>query len=238
MNRDRHHHDLDDDQAERVDPVQARLAFDAAVDQLCAPGVATITRDDGFTERALIPCLLDQLVQATEPGGERTGATGTGSRPPASLNAVAVVAEIGTEMRRQLAAHGHHLFDPGPRYALSKQVRLWASHAEHWQLEDPDCLAHTADQAQRWVTAARAVVEPPPRYRLRGHTCPTCRENTVLVWSDTEADWVRQPALWIDTDHAEAACAACETRWPLDTWERLGQLLGQQCTTVLALDCE
>ncbi|MBM7771752.1 hypothetical protein JOD54_001956 [Actinokineospora baliensis] len=235
MNHTLHDHD---DQMEIVDPVQARLAFDAAVDQLCAPGIGTITRENGTRERALIPCLLDQLVQATEPGSERTGATGTGSRPPASLNALELVAEIGTEMRRQLAAHGHHPRHHRPTYALSNQVRLWSSHAEHWQLEDPDYLAHAADQTQRWVTAARAIVEPQPRYRLRGRACPTCRETTVLIWSDTEADWVRQPALWIDTDRIEAACAACDMRWPLDHWERLGQLLDQQRKPVLALDCE
>lgn len=230
---------LDHDQApQRADPVMARLAFDAAVDQLTAPGVATITRESGEQERGLTPCLLDQLVQATQPGGERSGSSSPGSRPPASMNALAVVAEIGTEMRGALAALGHEVFGPGPRYPLSQQVRLWAGHAEHWQHENLDYLTYAATQAERWVTAARAVLEPAPRYRLRGHACPICRETTILVWSDVETDWVRQPALSIDTDRVEAVCGSCDTRWGLDVWAQLGAILDTQRKETLALDCE
>lgn len=232
-------HALDHDQEQRrVDPVMLRLAFDTAVDELTAPGVATITRESGEQERALSPCLLDQLVQATQPGGERSGSSSPGSRPPASMNALAVVAEIGTEMRGALAALGHDLFGPGPRHPLSTQVRLWAAHAEHWQYADLDYLAYAADQTQRWVTAARAVLEPAPHYRLRGHACPVCRETTVLVWSDIEGEWVRQTALWIDTDRVEAVCAACDTRWGLDVWAQLGAILDTQRQETLGLDCE
>ncbi|CRK55456.1 Phage protein [Alloactinosynnema sp. L-07] len=223
-----------------VDPVAARLAFDAAVDQLTSPGVGTITRESGAVERAVAPCLLDQLVEATRPGGDRGGAGGgtTGSRPPAALNALAVVADIGTEMRSALAALGHNVFGPGPRTRLSTQVHTWASHAEHWQLHDVDYLAYAATRAQHWADAARAVLDPPPRYRLRGNACPVCRETTVLVWSTEEADWVRQAALFIDPDRAEAVCAACDTRWGLDTWTHLGALIAQQQKEVLAIDCE
>ncbi|SDC25198.1 DUF7341 domain-containing protein [Actinokineospora iranica] len=221
-----------------VDPVAARLMFDAAVDQLTAPGVQTITRDDGTGERGLVPCLLDQLAAATRPGSERTGGTASGSRPPASMNALAVVAEIGTTMRHALAALGHDLFGPAPKTALSTQVRLWASHAEHWQHHDPDYLHHAATETQRWVTAARAVIEPEPRYRLRGHACPVCAETTVHVWSDVESDWVRQPALSIDTDRVEAVCGACATTWGLDVWAQLGRILHTQHQETLHLDCE
>lgn len=236
---DRHHGQEQEDAPARVDPVTLRLAFDVAVDQLTAPGVHTITRENGSTDRAVSACLLDQLVAATQPGGERVGGgTGPGSRPPASLNALTVVAEIGTEMRRQITALGYHIFGPGPRWRLSRQVRLWASHAEQWQFADVDYLAHAAEQTQRWVTAARGVLEPEPRYRLRGHACPVCRETTVLVWSDVEAEWVRQAALSIDTDRVEAVCAACDTRWTLDHWAQLGRTLEDQRRETLAVDCE
>lgn len=222
----------------RRDPIAARLAFDAAVDQLTQPGMAVIERDGGRVERGLTPCLLDQLVQATAPGGERSGSSNPGSRPPASMNALAVVAEIGSEMRRALAALGHNLFGPGPRGSLAGQVRLWANYAEGWQFEDPDYLEHAAAQTEGWVSAARAVLEPRPRYRLRGLACPVCNEATALVWSDVENEYVRQAALSIDTDRIEAVCQVCDSRWGLDAWEQLGRALQAQQEEAGGYDCE
>lgn len=221
-----------------VDPVMLRLAFDAAVDQLTKPGLHIVSRDNGHLDHATSPCMLDQLQAATEPGHERTGGTSPGSRPPASLNALTLVAEISQALRVALAALGHDLFGPGQRTTLTRQVRLWASHAEQWQLEDADYLAYAAREAEHWVAAGRAILDPAPIYRLRGHACPTCRHSTVLAWSVTEQEWLRQPALSIDTDRAEAVCAACDSRWGLDFWAQLGQLLEQQQAETLALDCE
>ncbi|MGH3861633.1 DUF7340 domain-containing protein, partial [Actinokineospora sp.] len=85
---------------------------------------------------------------------------------------------------------------------------------------------------------ARAVLEPQPHYRLRGHACPVCRETTILVWSEVETEWVRQPALTIDTDRVDAVCGACGTRWGLDVWAQLGAILDNQHKETLALDCE
>lgn len=228
---------LDTDHAP-VDPVMTRLAFDAAIDQLTQPALATVTRDNGTRERAATPCLLDQLTQATRPGTERSGSSAPGSRPPASMNALTVVAEIGTEMRQALAALGHQVFGPAPRAPLSAQVRLWASYGEHWQHEDPDYLVYATRQAEQWVRAARAVLEPAPRYRLRGHACPTCGSSTVWVWSEVEEQYVRQAALGIDTDRVEAVCAACDDRWGLDVWTQLGRVLEAQQRETLGLDCE
>ncbi|MFD8494240.1 hypothetical protein [Amycolatopsis sp. NPDC059657] len=221
-----------------IDPVMTRLAFDAAIDQLTQPAQVTVTRDDGTLENAATPCLLDQLVQATEPGTERSGTSAPGSRPPASLNALELVAQISQAMRTALAALGRDLFGTSRRERLAGQVRVWASYAEQWQFDDPDYLVFAAREAERWVAAGRAVLDPPPRFRLRGHACPTCGHTTVLVWSEIDDEWVRQPALGINTERVDVVCAACETRWSADTWERLGQVLRAQQRETLALDCE
>ncbi|MER6665706.1 hypothetical protein ABT256_14280 [Amycolatopsis japonica] len=222
----------------QADPLAARLAFDAAIDQLIQPNMHTLLRDSGAVERALAPCLIDQLVTATQPGTERTGGSARGSRPPASLNALALVAEISQTLRAALAALGHDLFGTGARPSLTGQLRLWASHAGSWQLEDVDYLAYAAQEAERWVTAGRSVLNPAPAYRLRGHACPTCRHTTVLVWSDTEQEWLRRPALSVDTDRVETVCAACDSRWGLEHWAQLGKVLDSQRAETLALDCE
>ncbi|WP_206793974.1 hypothetical protein [Amycolatopsis sp. MtRt-6] len=227
-----------DETVRQVDPVMTRLAFDAAVDQLTQPGLHVVSRDGGRQDHAVAPCLLDQLQAATQPGTERTGGSARGSRPPASLNALTLVAEIGQTLRVALAALGHSQLSPAPRGTLSGQVRLWASYAEQWQLDDVDYLAYATREAEHWVAAGRAILDPAPTYRLRGHACPTCGHATVLSWSVTEQEWLRQAALSIDTDRAEAVCAACDSRWGLDFWTQLGQLLEQQQAETLALDCE
>ena len=222
----------------RVDPVMTRLAFEAAVDQLTQPSVTTIRRENGGVERARVPCLLDQLVEATQPGSERSGSSAPGSRPPAALNALALVAEIGQAVRWALSALGHDLFGPGGRVRLAGQVRLWASYGETWQHDDPDYLAYAAGEAERWVAGIRAILDPAPRYFLRGHACPTCGESSVPLWSDAEGDYLRQPALGIDTDRVEAVCAACDSRWGLDVWGQLARTLDAQHTEKFGLDCE
>jgi hypothetical protein len=58
------------------------------------------------------------------------------------------------------------------------------------------------------------------------------------VWSDTEQEWLRRPALSVDTDRIETVCAACDSRWGLEHWAYLGQILDSQQAETLALDCE
>lgn len=208
-----------------VDAEQAlrlRIAFDAAIDQLTQPAAV-----DG---RGLVPCLLDQLTDALVPGSEHTGKTTTASRPPVSMDALALATDIGVEMRQALAV----LAEPVPA-RLSAQVRTWAAHAEQWQHDFPDYLTYATDRAEHWVGSIRALLEPPRRYPLRGFACPDCWHTTVEVWSEVEEAPVRRPALAIDAHCAEATCAVCAARWDLDQWEQLAATLRQQQHDTLAL---
>ncbi|MGI8310695.1 DUF7341 domain-containing protein [Saccharopolyspora hattusasensis] len=196
--------------------LRQRIAFDAAIDQLTRPVLAQ--------DQAIVPSLLDQLADAVQPGSEHTGKTATGSRPPAAMDALALAADIGVEMRQALAVLGEHV-PPAP----VDQVRAWAAHAERWQHEAPDYLTYATDRAGYWVHAIRTLLDPPRRYPLRGHACPSCWETTVSVWSDSNDEApLRRTALTIDVQRAEATCGACEATWPLDQWQQLAALLLQQ----------
>ncbi|MBP2320466.1 hypothetical protein JOF56_000851 [Kibdelosporangium banguiense] len=203
----------------------ARLAWEVAVDQLVQPGQERIRREDGTEEIAEVLCLLDQVDEAVMPGMENTGGYGGGSKPPASLNALALLAEIATEVRACCRSHDHEAFETIP-----DQVRAWVAHAADWQHSYPEYVVWAADRAARWVTQARLLLNPPPRFVLRGKACPVCDVDTVLVWSDEESDFVRRPALAIDPDRIEAVCANCGQIWGLEIWAQLAATLDRQLT--------
>jgi hypothetical protein len=203
----------------------ARLAWEVAVDQLVRPGQERIRREDGTKEIAEVLCLLDQVAEAVMPSMENTGGHGGGSKPPASLNALALLAEIRTEVRQCCRGHGEY----HPAYEqITDQVRVWGGHAEDWQHTYPGYVIRAADQASRWVTQARLLLNPPPRFVLRGKACPVCDVDTVLVWSGEESDFVRRPALSIDPDRIEAVCAHCGQTWGLEIWAQLAATLDRQ----------
>ena len=203
----------------------ARLAWEVAVDQLVRPGLFVLHRQDDGQEVAEILPLLAQVHEAVTPGSKRAGATGKlGSRPPASLGALELLAEIRHEVRRACVGHRH----PYRTGSLSEVVQTWGQHAEDWQHTEPDYVLWAADIANGWVRSARLLLDPLPRYPLRGRACPACGVATVQVWSDEEMDFLRRPALSIDPEEVEAVCAGCGQRWPLDVWAQLAQTLDDQ----------
>lgn len=204
----------------------ARLAWEVAVDQLVRPGLFVLHRQDDGQEVAEVLPLLAQVQEAVTPGSKRAGATGKlGSRPPASLGALELLAEIRHEIRRACLGHRHDYRDPADLLELAD---TWGAHADEWQHEAPDYVLWAADRANEWVRAARLLLDPVPRYPLRGRACPACGVATVQVWSDDEADFIRRPALSIDPEQVEAVCGGCWQRWPLDVWAQLAQTLDDQ----------
>jgi hypothetical protein len=197
--------------------------WEICVDQLVQPGRARIVRDTGAVEFAEVLPLLTQVTEAVRPGLESTGGRAPGSRPPASLGALSLLADIRMQLGRCCAGHDH------PRPAdLAGMLRQWVAHAGDWQTDAPESVFWAAAVAEGWVREARQLLDPPPKLTLRGRVCPVCRASTVEAWSEDDCDFVRRPALSIDAQHAEAVCGACAQRWPLDAWDRLATLIAEQ----------
>jgi hypothetical protein len=201
----------------------ARLVWEISVDQLVQPGRARIVRDNGSVEFGEVLPLLTQVAEAVRPGLESTGGRAPGSRPPASLGALSLLADIRTQLGQCCRSCDH----PRPRH-LAGRLREWAAHAEHWQLDAPESVFWAASVAEGWVREARQLLDPPPKLALRGRACPVCRASSVEVWSEEQCDFVRRPALSIDAGRAEAVCGACVQRWPLDAWARLAKAIAEQ----------
>lgn len=210
----------------RDEAATARLGWEVAVDQLVQPGQAVITREGGGTELATVHSLLDQVTHAVMPGNEHNAKiTGSASRPPASLGAVGLLAEIRQELRRCCRPHDH-----AQPELLADRLKWWVEHAEDWQHSYPDYVVWAADLATDWVRQARHLLDPPPRFTLRGRACPVCRTSTIQVWSDEEGDYVRRPALAIDPERVEAVCGECGQCWGLDVWAQLAAAMDTALT--------
>lgn len=210
-----------------------RISFDTAVDQLTQPLTVRVDRDGGQVEAGRVPCLLDQLADAVQLGGEATGGRGFGSRPPAALNALEAIAEITAHLRPALARLG--IPETGGR--LAGHVLSWAAFAGQWQHEAPGYLAYAAGLAERWVALARSVVEPSPAMAIR-MPCPACGVAVVLVHTDSDPDPVRRPALSVHTGRDAVTCLACESCWGYDMWGQLAALLDQQRRETLCVATE
>ncbi|TCO47322.1 DUF7341 domain-containing protein [Actinocrispum wychmicini] len=209
----------------RDEAAAARLEWEVAVDQLVQPGQVLITRENGTREYAAVHSLLDQVAGAVMPGHEHNAkVSGGGSRPPGSLGAVSLLAEIRQEVTRACLGHEDH----GQPEAVADRLRLWVGHAEAWQHQYPDYVVWAAATVSDWVRQARRLLDPPPRVGLRGRACPVCTARTVRVWSDDEGDFVRQPALAIDPERVQVVCADCGRCWGLEMWTQLAATLDRQ----------
>lgn len=189
----------------------AILALDTAVDQLTVGESVRIELDDGETTTASLASLLMQLEDAVHTNSGNGGGGGeAGSRPPMWLDPVSLFGEIDAEVGRYRRA------DTTTRAA---RVRAWAG-AMHAKSEGE--LADAAGLAERWVSAARGLLNPNPPIPLRGWTCPQC------LWSFTEQDddlgeRVRRPILEVDMNTGAARCISeeCGARWEFTHLELL-----------------
>lgn len=176
------------------------LALDAAVDQLTCGESVRIDLDGGETTTAGLPSLLGQLEDAVYTNsGDGGGGGKPGSRPPMWIDPISFFGEIDEIVR------GFR------RPTRVDRVRAWAAWA-HGLSEGPLCDA--METAERWVSAARGLLNPNPPIPLRGWTCPQCR------WAFTEqvddfGERVRRPILELDQRTGAARCLSedCGARW-------------------------
>lgn len=178
----------------------AILALDTAVDQLTVGESVRIELDGGESTTAALASLLVQLEDAVHTNSGNGGGSGKpGSRPPMWLDPVSLFGEIDTVVGRFR------------RDTLTGRVRAWAA-AMHAKTEGE--LSDAAGQAERWVSAARGLLNPNPPIALRGWACPQCR------WAFTEqvddfGERVRRPILEVDMNTGAARCLSeeCGARW-------------------------
>lgn len=203
-----------------------QLDLEHAVDTLTLPVRQRIERDTGEQQWAEVPALVEQLEQAIESSSGAASKFSPRSKPPLYLDAVVMRQDIDEHLR---------LFKD--RTTRAGRMRAWSAAAGDLKATDPDGLIYCAEKAAHWVSGIRGLLDPKPRFRMRGQACPECGTVRVLDNHDTDNDeqtW--RPALEIDTDRGVCRCVAhgCRAEWAPEFWPHLAAVLEQQQHETLA----
>lgn len=158
-------------------------------------------------QHAVLPSLLDQLVDAVE----STGGSGSASRGVHRSPLNAAASELITDIARTISCRH---FDNHRSICL----RDWAG--------DFDRDLADAEHAERWVTDARAIIEP-ARYTEAKAPCPICHTRRVRVIENGEP--VIKAAIQVNLTRGHATCIApgCTGRWDRAHFKLLAGILEQ-----------
>lgn len=156
------------------------------------------------TTSAVLPSLLEQLIDAVH----STNGAGNGSRGVhrSPLNSTAV--ELLAAIRTQVADRD------GP---LDAALRKWIP-------ADPD---HAVEHAERWVHEARALLYP-ARWTEAKRACPVCGNRHVWITDDGQR--IRKAAIQVNLTERYAACIepSCDGWWPRERFELLAAALEEE----------
>lgn len=201
---------------------KARETLRAAADELTSAVTHLIERDDGSTTHVVTPAPLE-LIARELTGSGRDGSFAPKSRPPVWLDALSLLEEID------------HATGAAPARRC-EEVSSWAYAASS---ADGAAVVDTAEQVARWRDQVRELLDPSPRFQLRGQACPRC--GAVKVWQRVDRDngeAYARPALGIDAERGVCVCAACGASWDYELFDHLRQVLEQQRAEVLAVGPE
>lgn len=193
----------------------ARTALREHIDDLTTVEHHKIDTDEGDVRHATTPPLLDQIAAEIAGNSQNAGPNAWSSKPPLWLDGSALLIEIAEHVGRFNEAS-----------ELVGRVRKWGA----------ECASGTgatvidaAEIAGGWVGAARQLLNPKPRVRFAGQSCPRC--GAERVWDrhdrDNHENYAR-PALEIDPERGACVCRACGAEWSPDLWEHLAMVLEQQ----------
>jgi hypothetical protein len=199
----------------------AQKQLHAAVDALTLPIDQALPDPDPWqTPRVKLPCLLDQLADATQSSSSRGGASRNRHSAPLALDVVILLAEIDRALYRGLAGTKT---TPRGRPAL---MRAWAARSGHWRANGPAYLVYAASLATQWLDKTRAILAAHPATREPyGAPCPHCHATTVFVVSPEGDQRVQRSALYLDTEQVSVTCRACGDGWPTNHLNFLAAVL-------------
>lgn len=195
----------------------AQKELRAAVDALTLP-VDQIVEDHPLVK---LPCLLDQLAEATESSSSRGGAARSRQSAPLALDVVILLAQIDRVLYKGLP--GTVKTTPRTRPAL---VRSWAAQSGNWRANAPVYLVYAAGIASQWLMTTKAILSPHPATREPyGAACPHCGATTVFVALPEGDTRVQRSALYLDTSRVAVICRACGDSWDTDHLNFLSAVL-------------
>lgn len=168
---------------------------------------------------AIVPSLLDQLAQATEPTAGRDFVAGGMYRSPAHLDVLGLLSEIDAETSAALRAGGYQgRLDFGRRWRV--QAWFWTArrHPGYQEL----ALGH----ARRWVSRGELILTPDPQtIETRAQPCPVCGARTAMVFSEEHGEKIQRASLYLDKTTMTVYCRVCRAEWGMALWGLLCKIL-------------
>lgn len=201
---------------------RARAELREQVDDLTTIGHHKWLLEDGTMKHATTPPLLAQIAAEVAGNSQNQGGNSWRSKPPLWFDGSMLLADVDRW------AGG---YDGDTR---EQQVRAWCNDVA--SNGAPIDIVDARDVTRSWVGGCKALLDPKPKFRLRGQACPNCGNSKVWDRTDEDNDENHaRPALEIDTERGVCVCLACDEEWAPAMWEHLRMVLEQQQHETLAV---
>lgn len=170
--------------------------------------VRHIDNETGQTSYPQEIALFEQLRTEIGSSSRRGGKSGSGSRSPVALAAVALWSEIQESLNTSyISITGAD----SPELQPESKLETWASAAQ-----DYDTLARCVETTSRWIAEIRELINPEPSIELVGQ-CPACGNSHAFTEQDGET--IRNTALSANVYGAN--CRSCDAHWEPSQFEDL-----------------
>lgn len=152
--------------------------------------------------------LFEQIRTEIGSSSRRGGKSGSGSRSPVALAAVALWSEIQESLNTSYIAN---MGADKPELRPEMKLESWVSFAE-----DPETIARCVETTGRWIAEIRELINPEPSIELVGR-CPACGNSHAFTEQDGET--IRNTALTANIHGAN--CRSCDAHWKPNQFEDL-----------------
>lgn len=152
--------------------------------------------------------LFEQLRTEIGSSSRRGGKSGSGSRSPVALAAVALWSEIQESLN---TAYIEITGTDAPEKSTEQKLEKWTEAATNGET-----LSRCVETTGIWIEQIRNLINPVPSIELIG-ACPACGERYAFTEQDSET--LRNAALTATIYGAK--CGSCGAEWEPEQFEQL-----------------
>lgn len=171
----------------------------------------------------MLPCVIEQLEEATEPSGGASSSRGDAYKAPAALNVLSLLQDIDIVTSVGLRRCGFLGRFDEPRL---ERLDSWGRALTRHSVTLDELVITSTQRAQHWVIRARAILSPDPQtVETRAQPCPNCRRRTAMVWNPDLGEKVQRASLYLDKNTMTVYCRCCPAQWGSSLWGLLARVL-------------
>jgi hypothetical protein len=177
-------------------------ALSRVVFELCRVHPRTVDEHHGL--EAPLLHMLERAIGSDQGRGSVSGVSGASG--VLNLGALDLWRSIGDTVGAHWPGRGDL---SQAKTHLIQRLELWTA-----SLAGTDEEVHLLEMAHYWHSSIRNLLEPPKEVPLRGVTCPTCKQDRVLVL-DPDGGTIYQPPLlaYLSETPVRVECRGCTGTW-------------------------